>query len=38
MRSSLTGVLVDDQDKALQFSAKVAGFKVKTDIPMVEPR
>ncbi len=38
MRINLTSVLVDDQDKALQFYTEVLGFKQKTDVPMGEHR
>jgi catechol 2,3-dioxygenase-like lactoylglutathione lyase family enzyme len=34
MRITLTSVLVDDQDKALQFYTDVLGFAKKHDIPM----
>jgi len=38
MRIVVTSVLVDDQEKALQFYTDVLGFKMKTDIPMGEAR
>ena len=38
MRINLTSVLVDDQDKALQFYTEVLGFKQKTDVPRGEHR
>jgi catechol 2,3-dioxygenase-like lactoylglutathione lyase family enzyme len=38
MRIVVTSVLVDDQEKALQFYTDVLGFKKKTDIPMGEAR
>jgi catechol 2,3-dioxygenase-like lactoylglutathione lyase family enzyme len=34
----MTSVLVDDQDKALQFYTNVLGFVKKTDIPLGEAR
>ena len=34
MRSTLTSVLVDDQDKALRFYTEVLGFVKKTEIPL----
>jgi catechol 2,3-dioxygenase-like lactoylglutathione lyase family enzyme len=34
MKIVLTSILVDDQEKALQFYTKVLGFQRKTDIPM----
>lgn len=34
MRIVVTSVLVDDQEKALQFYTQVLGFAKKTDIPM----
>lgn len=34
MKIELTSVMVDDQDKALQFYTEVLGFIKKTDIPM----
>jgi len=38
MKIVVTSVLVDDQEKALQFYTDVLGFKKKTDIPMGEAR
>ncbi len=38
MRIVVTSVLVDDQEKALQFYTGVLGFVKKTDIPMGEAR
>jgi catechol 2,3-dioxygenase-like lactoylglutathione lyase family enzyme len=38
MKIVVTSVLVDDQDKALQFYTKVLGFVKKTEIPMGEHR
>lgn len=32
----VTGVIVDDQDKALQFYTDVLGFQLKRDIPVGE--
>jgi catechol 2,3-dioxygenase-like lactoylglutathione lyase family enzyme len=34
MRINLTSVLVDDQQKALDFYTRVLGFEKKTDIPL----
>ena len=34
MKIVVTSVLVDNQDKALEFYTKVLGFVKKTDIPM----
>jgi catechol 2,3-dioxygenase-like lactoylglutathione lyase family enzyme len=34
MKIVVTGVYVDDQDKALNFYTKVLGFVKKTEIPM----
>lgn len=34
MKIVLTSILVDDQEKALQFYTKILGFKKKTDVPM----
>jgi catechol 2,3-dioxygenase-like lactoylglutathione lyase family enzyme len=34
MRINLTSVLVDDQEKALQFYTEVLGFVKKVDVPM----
>jgi catechol 2,3-dioxygenase-like lactoylglutathione lyase family enzyme len=38
MRINVTSVLVDDQDKALQFYTEVLGFLTKTNIPIGEHR
>ncbi len=38
MKIIVTSVLVDDQEKALQFYTGVLGFVKKTDIPMGEAR
>jgi catechol 2,3-dioxygenase-like lactoylglutathione lyase family enzyme len=38
MRIVVTSVLVDDQEKALQFYTGVLGFVTKYDIPMGEAR
>jgi catechol 2,3-dioxygenase-like lactoylglutathione lyase family enzyme len=38
MKIVLTSVLVDDQDKALDFYTNVLGFVKKTEIPMGEHR
>ena len=38
MRINLTSVLVDDQQKALNFYTQVLGFVTKEDIPMGEAR
>ncbi len=38
MRIVVTSVLVDDQEKALQFYTGVLGFVKKADIPMGEAR
>ena len=38
MKIRLTSVLVDDQEKALQFYTGVLGFVKKMDIPMGEAR
>ena len=38
MRIVVTSVLVDDQEKALQFYTGVLGFVKKDDIPMGEAR
>ncbi len=38
MRINLTSVLVDDQDKALEFYTEVLGFVKKTEVPMGEHR
>lgn len=34
MRITLTSVMVDDQDKALQFYTDKLGFQKKFDVPM----
>jgi catechol 2,3-dioxygenase-like lactoylglutathione lyase family enzyme len=36
MKIKLTSVMVDDQDKALEFYTAVLGFVKKTDIPVGE--
>jgi catechol 2,3-dioxygenase-like lactoylglutathione lyase family enzyme len=33
MRIGLTGIFVDDQDRAERFYTKVLGFQVKTSAP-----
>jgi catechol 2,3-dioxygenase-like lactoylglutathione lyase family enzyme len=38
MRINVTSVLVDDQDKTLEFYTEVLGFLKKTDIPLSEHR
>lgn len=38
MKIKLTSVLVDDQEKALEFYTNVLGFIKKRDIPMEEHR
>ena len=38
MRIRLTSVLVDDQDRALDFYTRVLGFVKKTEIPLGEAR
>jgi catechol 2,3-dioxygenase-like lactoylglutathione lyase family enzyme len=38
IRINLTSVLVDDQDKALDFYTDVLGFEKKREIPMGEHR
>lgn len=38
MKIKLTSLLVDDQEKALQFYTGVLGFVKKTEIPMGEHR
>jgi catechol 2,3-dioxygenase-like lactoylglutathione lyase family enzyme len=38
MRIELTSVLVDDQDKALDFYTRVLGFRKKTEVPLGEHR
>ena len=34
MKIVLTSILVDDQEKALQFYTNILGFQKKTDIPL----
>lgn len=34
---SVTGVVVDDQEKALQFYTKTLGFQLKRDMPLGNP-
>lgn len=34
IRLHLTGVFVDDQDKALQFYTEVLGFELRNDMPL----
>ncbi len=34
MKINLTSVLVDDQEKALDFYTNVLGFQTKTDVPV----
>jgi len=34
MKIVLTSILVDDQEKALQFYTKILGFQKKIDLPM----
>ncbi len=36
MRINVTGVFVDDQQKALRFYTEVLGFQKKTDVPVGE--
>src|SRR5512137_240637 len=36
MKIKLTSVMVDDQDKALEFYTRILGFVKKTEIPMGE--
>lgn len=36
MRINVTGVFVDDQEKALRFYTDVLGFRKKTEVPMGE--
>jgi len=36
MRINVMSMLVDDQDKALQFYTEVLGFEKKTEIPLGE--
>lgn len=38
MRIKLTSIMVDDQEKALQFYTNVLGFETKHDIPVGEYR
>jgi catechol 2,3-dioxygenase-like lactoylglutathione lyase family enzyme len=38
MRIVVTSVMVDDQEKALQFYTKILGFQKKNDVPMGEHR
>jgi catechol 2,3-dioxygenase-like lactoylglutathione lyase family enzyme len=38
MRIHLSSVLVDDQDKALDFYTEVLGFQKKTEVPLGEHR
>ena len=38
MRIVVTSVLVDDQDKALDFYTRVLGFVKKTEVPLGEAR
>ena len=38
MKIVLTSILVDDQEKALQFYTKTLGFQKKTDLPMGQHR
>lgn len=38
MRIVVTSVLVDDQEKALDFYTRVLGFQKKMDVPMGEHR
>lgn len=38
MRINLTSVLVDDQQKALEFYTGILGFAVKHDLPLGEHR
>ena len=38
MRINVTSVLVDDQEKALQFYTQVLGFVKKTEIPVGDAR
>jgi catechol 2,3-dioxygenase-like lactoylglutathione lyase family enzyme len=38
MRIKLTSIMVDDQEKALQFYTRVLGFRKKHDIPVGEYR
>ena len=38
MKIGLTSILVDDQDKALDFYTRVLGFAKKNDVPLGEHR
>lgn len=38
MKIYITGVYVDDQEKAAKFYTEVLGFKIKNDIPVGEYR
>jgi catechol 2,3-dioxygenase-like lactoylglutathione lyase family enzyme len=38
MRINLTGILVDDQERALRFYTEVLGFVKKTEVPLGEHR
>jgi catechol 2,3-dioxygenase-like lactoylglutathione lyase family enzyme len=38
MRINITGVFVDDQDKALRFYTELLGFVKKTEVPVGEDR
>jgi len=38
MRSTVTSVLVDDQDRALEFYTEKLGFQLRTDVDMGGPR
>jgi catechol 2,3-dioxygenase-like lactoylglutathione lyase family enzyme len=38
VRITLTSVLVDDQDKALDFYTRFLGFQKKTEVPLGEHR
>ncbi|QZT65155.1 VOC family protein [Mycolicibacterium austroafricanum] len=38
MRINYTSMLVDDQEKALQFYTRILGFQVKHDVPMGDVR
>lgn len=37
MRTILTSILVDDQDKALRFYTEILGFKKKPTFPPAMP-
>jgi catechol 2,3-dioxygenase-like lactoylglutathione lyase family enzyme len=37
MRIGLTGIYVDDQDRAERFYTEVLGIKVKTNAPTATP-